>query len=216
MKTVNILEKTKDYTVCVKPSGVLSEDGVDGMPALLAAGGIKPLTVHRLDREVSGVMVFANTPKAAAELSRGITEKTFTKEYLAVVEGDTGECGFLSDLLFYDRNRSKTYVVRRERKGVKKASLEFVRLGVAEAENGTLSLVKITLHTGRTHQIRVQFASRKHPVSGDRKYGSSNNGQVALFSHKIGFVLNGKRQEYKALPDNAYPWSLFSEILGEI
>lgn len=216
MENIEILEKTKEYTVCIKPSGVLSEDTAGGMPSLLADGNKKPLVVHRLDREVSGVMVFANGNKTAAELSRGITDKTFNKEYLAVVEGDVGSGTVLEDLLFYDRTKSKTYVVNRERKGVKKASLEFIKLATAETENGTVSLVKIKLHTGRTHQIRVQFASRKHPILGDRKYGSNLKCQVALFSHKISFNLNGQNHEFKALPDNIYPWSLFDKVLSEI
>ncbi len=216
MENIEILEKTKEYTVCIKPAGVLSEDTSGGMPSLLAEGDKKPLVVHRLDREVSGVMVFANDNKTAAELSRGITDKTFSKEYLAVVEGDTGEGAVLEDLLFYDRIKSKTYVVNKERKGVKKASLEFLRLATAETENGTASLVKIKLHTGRTHQIRVQFASRKHPILGDRKYGSSVNGKTALFSHKISFNLNGENHEFKALPENIYPWSLFDEKIAKI
>lgn len=216
MENIEILEKTNEYIVCIKPAGVLSEDTSGGMPSLLADGDKKPLVVHRLDRGVSGVMVFANNNKTAAELSKGITDKTFSKEYLAVVEGDTGEGSSLEDLLFYDRTKSKTYVVNKERKGVKKASLEFIRLASAETENGTVSLVKIKLHTGRTHQIRVQFASRKHPILGDRKYGSNLNGKTALFSHKISFNLNGKNHEFKALPENSFPWSLFGEILAKI
>ncbi len=216
MVEIRILEKTNEFTVCIKPSGILSEDTAGGMPRLLADGEGVLLTVHRLDREVSGVMVFANDTKTAAELSRGIADKTFTKEYLAVVEGETDEYGFLEDLLFYDREKNKTYIVKRERKGVKKASLEFWRLGVAETDNGAVSLVKIRLHTGRTHQIRVQLGSRHHPISGDRKYGSLKGGSVALFSHKIGFIQGGKQHEFKALPEATYPWSLFSEILGEI
>lgn len=216
MENIKILENTSEYIVCIKPAGVLSEDTSGGMPCLLADGDKKPLVIHRLDREVSGVMVFANDKKTAAELSREITDKTFSKEYLAVVEGDVGSGTVLEDLLFYDRTKSKTYVVNRERKGVKKASLEFIKLASAETENGIVSLVKIKLHTGRTHQIRVQFASRKNPILGDRKYGSSAKCQVALFSHKISFNLNGKNHEFKALPENSFPWSLFDKVLSKI
>ncbi len=216
MENIKILENTSEYIVCIKPSGILSEDASGGMPCLLADGNKKPLVVHRLDREVSGVMVFANGNKTAAELSRGITDKTFNKEYLAVVEGDVGSSTVLEDLLFYDRTKSKTYVVNRERKGVKKASLEFIKLATAEIENATVSLVKIKLHTGRTHQIRVQFASRKHPILGDKKYGSNINSKVALFSHKISFNLNGQNYEFKALSDNIYPWLLFDEKIAKI
>ncbi len=213
MKNIEILEKTNEYIVCIKPAGVLSEDTSGGMPSLLSDGDKKPLVVHRLDRKVSGVMVFANDNKTAGKLSKEIADKTFNKEYLAVVEGDIGKGSSLEDLLFYDKTKNKTYVVNKERKGVKKASLEFIKLASGETENGTVSLVKIKLHTGRTHQIRVQFASRKHPILGDRKYGSSVKCQAALFSHKISFNLNGENHEFKALPENIYPWSLFDKAL---
>ncbi len=217
MQDIHILEANADYTVCIKPSGVTSEDGDKcGMPTLLSKTGAKPFVVHRLDREVSGVMVFANTVKAAAELSRQITDKTFKKEYLAVIEGEVSEKGDLEDLLYHDRIKNKTYTVKRERKGVKRAKLEFERLATAHSEHGVLSLVKIKLYTGRTHQIRVQFGSRKHPVFGDRKYGSVTGGEVALFSHAIGFNYNKKEQIFTALPNDSYPWTLFGDKISEI
>lgn len=214
---IKILQDTAECVVCIKPSGVTSEDGkVPGMPTLLADGDKKPLVVHRLDKEVSGVMAFAKTPKAAAELTRQMTDKTFKKEYLAVVSGEVEEHGVLEDLLYHDRTKNKTYTVKRERKGVKPAKLEFWRLAVAETECGAVSLVKVKLYTGRTHQIRVQFASRKHPLLGDRKYGSEVNCQIALFSRLLGFKLGGKSVEFTAIPECAFPWDIFSEILGQI
>lgn len=213
-----VLDKSKDYTVCVKPSGVNSEDGrLFGMPTLIEQKtGVKPFVVHRLDKDVSGVMVFANNSKTAADLTRQITEKTFKKEYLTVVAGEVDEHGFLEDLLYHDRIKNKTYIVDRERKGVKSAKLEFWRMGIAETENGLVSLVRVKLYTGRTHQIRVQFASRRHPVLGDRRYGSQYNCKIALFSRLIGFESEGKSLEFTAVPDNVFPWNLFQERLGEI
>lgn len=213
MKSVKILEENNDYIVCIKPSGVSSEDTkTKGMPSLLANGDNKPFVVHRLDKEVSGVMVFAKSSRMAAELTRQITEKTFKKEYLAVVSGEVEEHGIFEDLLYHDRIKNKTYTVKRERKGVKSAKLEFWRLGSAETENGVVSLVRVKLFTGRTHQIRVQFASRQHPILGDRKYGSETNCQVALFSYLLGFNNKGEEKILKAFPQNIFPWNCFSNF----
>ena len=173
----NILYCDPYVLVCHKPAGVLSEgDAQNSLPRLLSqqleANGERSyeiFPVHRLDRETEGVMVFARTSKAAASLSRSITKKETEKEYLAVVCGVPEEpTATLRDLLFFDRGRNKSFVVKRERKGVKQASLDYT---VLEARP-PYSLLRIRLHTGRTHQIRVQFASRKLPLRGDRKYGA--------------------------------------------
>ncbi len=217
MQEIKVLESNSDYIVCIKPSGVTSEDGkTAGLPTLLANGGEKSLVVHRLDREVSGVMVLANNQKTAAELSKQIADKTFSKEYLAVLEGITPENGVLEDLLYHDRIKNKTYTVKRERKGVKPAKLEFWRIATAETQDGEVSLVRIRLFTGRTHQIRVQFGSRKHPVLGDRKYGSAIGCQVALFSRLIGFKIGKNEVVFTAEPEDIYPWSLFDKNISEI
>ncbi len=208
---IEVLYSDQCVTACIKPSGVNSEDGkLFGMPTLLQQKtGVKPFVVHRLDKDVAGVMVFANNSKTAADLSRQITDKTFRKEYLTVVSGEVDEHGVLEDLLYHDRIKNKTYVVNRERKGVKPAKLEFWRIGIAETENGIVSLVRVKLYTGRTHQIRVQFASRKHPVLGDRKYGSQFDCKLALFSRLVGFEHKGKSFEFTALPNDTFPWVLF-------
>lgn len=211
---IEILYSDRFVTVCIKPSGVTSEDGkADGMPTLLAEGDKKPLVVHRLDKEVSGLMVFANTPQAAAELSRQITEKTFEKEYFTVIFGRVEEHGILEDLLYHDRVKNKTYTVKRERKGVKPAKLEFWRVALAETDKGVVSLVRVKLYTGRTHQIRVQFASRKHPILGDKKYGSEFDCKIALFSRMLGFDIKGERKIFTKTPDLHFPWNLFSQSL---
>ena len=170
---MDILYQDDALIVCVKPRGVLAQEapGQANMVSLLREatnGEIFPL--HRLDREVTGVMVYAKTKAAAAALSAQIAAHTFQKIYLARVHGvPEPPKGTWEDLLFKDSAKNKVFVVRRERKGVKRAVLSYEVLDVDAQGN---ALVKIALQTGRTHQIRVQFASRKHPLLGDRKYGA--------------------------------------------
>ena len=210
MKDIKIICDNERFVVCIKPQNVTSEDGKTvGMPSLLQDGNIKPFVVHRLDKEVSGVMVFAKTSDAAARLSRQITDNSFEKEYLAIVQGDCGEEGVFEDFLYHDRQKNKTYVVKRERKGVKSAKLQFWRLATAKTEDGVVSLVKVKLYTGRTHQIRVQFASRKMPLLGDRKYGSQINCPIALFSHRVSFFDKGSLVSFEETPPKVFPWDLF-------
>ncbi|MBR7184011.1 MAG: RluA family pseudouridine synthase [Clostridia bacterium] len=179
--------------VCQKAAGELSEgEGTSALPTLLAQAmaevgeqtAIYP--VHRLDRETVGVMVFARTRQAAASLSAALNTDAFSKEYLALCHGRLEEdAATLTDLLFYDRRRGKSFVVDRPRAGVKEAVLDYTCL---RTEND-LSLLRIRLHTGRTHQIRVQLASRRHPLAGDRRYGApkSAHSTVALVAHRLTF-----------------------------
>ena len=160
---------------------------------------------------VGGVMVFAKTAPAAAKLSQALAEGTLLKGYLAVLgarpKDDSGE---LFDLLFHDRFKNKTYVVSKERKGVKKASLSY-RV-VAEADG--LCLVHVRLHTGRTHQIRVQFASRGMPLVGDGKYGSRKNAaSPALWSYALTLPMGGAIARIRALPEAAGVWAPFEQAL---
>ena len=196
---MEIICNNDEFVTVIKPFGISSqENGRDGLPDIIKRELqlSEIYTVHRLDTVTSGVMVYAKTKKAAAVLSKGITDGTFQKEYLAVVHGEVSpEKGIMEDFLFKDSRKNKSFVVKSERKGVKKASLEYE---VTEVKNG-LSLVKIKLHTGRTHQIRVQFSSRRHPVYGDGKYGASDNIPfIALFSHRISFISpeNGERVSF--------------------
>ena len=200
---LTILYQDRDLVVCVKPAGILAQDaGASGMPDLLRRqlGTETVLPVHRLDKEVGGVMVYALTQRAAAGLSRAIQERAFHKTYLAVLRG-VPECnaGRLEDLLYHDKNRNKTYVVDRIRKGVKDASLEYevLRAGAERA------LVRVRLHTGRTHQIRVQFASRKLPLVGDGKYGGKEPGvPLCLWSWQLAFAhpITKKAMEFSLEP----------------
>ena len=148
----------RDFVVCVKPVGMDSEHEVPEALKKELGGEIFP--IHRLDQNVGGVMVYARTKFAAAALSKAVQEGTLVKEYRALMHGTPPESGVLQDFLFKDSRKNKVFVVKKERKGVKKASLEYTRL---TPENGNPSLVHIRLHTGRSHQIRVQFASRLSP-----------------------------------------------------
>ncbi len=206
---IEILYDCPLFTVAVKPAGFLSEEGEGGFPDLLKKQLSLPrlYPVHRLDRVVSGVMVCAKTPQAAAELSK---EHALEKTYLTVLKGvGLPPVGELNDLLFKDSKNNKTYVVNAKRKGVREATLSY-RVLEENAEKG-VSLVFVTLQTGRSHQIRAQFSHRKHPVLGDGKYGGSDNAvkNIALFSRGLRFFAQGKGYTFSALPPNEYPWNLF-------
>lgn len=189
---IKMLYSDEEIFVCVKPVGMLSEETPDrsdpqSLADILSAqnGGYIGV-VHRLDRGVGGVMVYARTKKAAARLSAAVQDHTFQKTYLATVHGTPEKSDdTLVDLLYHDRAKNKTFVVTRERRGVKQAILDYETLQTEETAHGTVSLLKIRLHTGRTHQIRAQFASRRHPLVGDRKYGSTAHGDIALFCHSL-------------------------------
>ncbi|MBE5926889.1 MAG: RluA family pseudouridine synthase [Lachnospiraceae bacterium] len=216
---MEILFEDEYLIVCIKPVGILSQKDASGSKNMVdelnlylhdknEAGNV--YVVHRLDKNVSGVMVFAKSSKVAAELSKIIGENKFNKEYMAVIKGTPNDKeGVLEDLLFKDSSKNKTYVVKRERKGVKKASLEYKVVDTMNVECDIISKVWIKLHTGRTHQIRVQFASRKMPLLGDGKYGSRENKcDVALWSYRISFIHPVTREKvdcYKNPPDK-YPW----------
>ena len=142
-------------------------------------------------------MVYARTKQAAAALSRAVQEGTMVKEYVAMVHGNPPESGDWTDLLFKDSSKNKVFVVKKERKGVKKARLEFQTLSAGED-----SLVRIRLHTGRSHQIRVQFSSRGFPLVGDHKYGARDGKkEPMLFSCCITFPWQGETKRFEVLPD---------------
>ena len=201
--------------VCVKPVGVESEKA--GMPALLAAqcGLDEVFCVHRLDKGVGGLMVYAKTKLAASRLSAAVSSGEMKKEYLAVLPGKPAEDeAVLRDLLFRDSSKNKSYVVKRMRRGVKEAELAYRVLAVSEP----LTLIRVKLHTGRTHQIRVQFSSRGLPLLGDVKYGSTvRSCPIALFSCALSFPhpKTGKPLHFEALPEECFPWSAFSQALTE-
>lgn len=211
---IPILFQDKALAVCLKPPGVLSQDGPgETLPALLReqlGGEIFP--VHRLDREAGGVMVYARTSRAAGALSAAMGRGEFRKEYLCIVRGCPKETeGVYQDLLLHDKVRNKSFVVKRTRGGVKEASLEYRVL----AEKDSLSLVQVRLHTGRTHQIRVQFASRGTPLLGDGKYGGGP-GQMALWSWMLSFPHpNGKPLAFQAKPEGPV-WETFADEIDDL
>lgn len=190
---MEILYEDAHVVVCVKEAGVASElsPGGNDMVTLLRADGRKEIfPVHRLDTATTGVMVYAKTKEAAAFLSREIAESRFSKEYAALVHGVPAEPeGTWEDLLYRDKQKNKSYVVKRERKGVKKAKLSYELIETKTAEKGVFSLVSVKLFTGRTHQIRVQFASRGLPLAGDGKYGAADNiKRLGLQCVRLSFV----------------------------
>lgn len=217
-----------------KPAGLTSEEGV---PAKLREFWGKPDAyagvIHRLDTGVTGLMVYAKTPEAASALSRQVTrsqeayavqdgraegtpaQPPFVKQYRAIVAGGPDELlaaeGILQDYLFKDSRKGRVFPVKRPRKGVREAVLEYRLAAQAETGQETLSLADITLHTGRTHQIRVQFASRKHPLWGDGKYGSRCKGAIALQSAGLRFEhpVTGEKLAFSAEMPEGEPWDFF-------
>ena len=192
---MTILHCDRDLAVCIKPVGMDSEAEVPEALKAELGGDIFP--IHRLDKNVGGVMVYARTKSAAATLSKAVQEGSMIKEYVALVHGTPPETGDWEDLLFKDSRKNKVFVVKKERKGVKFARLEYRTL-----RRGAQSLVHIRLHTGRSHQIRVQFASRGFPLVGDHKYGSRDNATAPmLFSCRIRFPWKGAEKVFEAQPD---------------
>lgn len=191
---MELLYTDNDIAVCVKPVGMDSEAELP--EALRSVLGGQIYTVHRLDKNVGGVMVYARTRQAAALLSRLIQQGQMVKEYVACVHGTPPECGDWQDLLFKDSRRNKVFVVQRQRTGVKAARLEFTRLTA-----DTRSIVRIRLHTGRSHQIRVQFASRGYPLVGDHKYGARDDiPSPMLHSCCITFPYKGQIRQFSNFP----------------
>lgn len=199
---MEVLFEDKELIVVIKERGLLSEEN-PAKPNMVTS--LRELTkseiypVHRLDKDVGGVMVYAKTRASAAELSKQVADRTMEKIYLARLHGTPEEKeGDLEDLLFFDKVKNKSFVVKKERRGVKKALLSYKVL----SENGESALVEVKLHTGRTHQIRVQFASRKMPLYGDRRYGAKDESRIiALWSKEISFLhtATGERMKFEKM-----------------
>ena len=215
---MEIVYADKQIVVCIKPARVLSTDEPGGMPELIRKAMGQPdgdiRTVHRLDRVVSGLMVLARSEEAASNLSRQIRENTFGKQYLAVIHGclQTQE-DTLRDLLYRDKARRMTFVAKEPAKGVQEAVLDYRVV----AQSGSLSKVLVTLHTGRTHQIRVQFASRGYPLVGERKYSTLDDScELALWSHALAFnhPTTRQRMTFSQEPPKHAPWDLFEQTGG--
>ncbi len=215
----NILYEDNYILVIEKPVGILSESSPKGEKSIvdyLTNENRKNIfLLHRLDRDVGGVMVFAKNKASASRLSTDIQNRVLQKTYLCITEGyPEKDSGIYRDLLFKDSKKNKSFVVKRERKGVRKASLEYEVLKKEKSR----ALIRVLLHTGRTHQIRVQFSSRKTPLIGDTKYGGKdeNTNKIALYSHKITLTHPATKEimNFESTPDfNTYPWCTFG---GEI
>jgi len=218
-KTLKVVFEDKEIIVFLKPVGIQSEGEGETVAMILkeywqneqAYVGL----VHRLDTNTAGLMVVAKTPFAAKELSKQIQDGEFQKIYLAAVEGHPEKTGAWQDYLFKDSRKNKVFTVKTLRKGAKEAKLTYEILARAENEKGAYSLAEIALETGRTHQIRAQFASRGFPLMGDGKYGSKDNkAKNALFSHRLTFKhpKTKKEMHFIAYPKGEeYPWSLFGD-----
>lgn len=191
---MEILEQNRDFVICMKPVGADSEHDVPALLQEQLGGEIFPL--HRLDKNVGGVMIYARNRQAAAELSKGIAQGQMVKEYVAMIHGTPPQEGDWEDLLFKDSRRNKVFVVNRQRAGVKAARLTYRCIRAGER-----SLVRIRLHTGRSHQIRVQFSSRGYPLVGDHKYGSRDAAtEPMLFSCCISFPYKGQHRRFETYP----------------
>ena len=218
---IDVLYKTKDLIVIRKPAGIPAQSDTTGdddamsmTSRMLSEQGESAdlWLVHRLDRVVGGLIVFARSRECASELSSLVSGSGMEKEYIAVVEG-RAEGGVLCDWLYKDSKKGKAFVVN-ERQAAKKAELEYTPLAFLQTERGTFTLVRIKLHTGRFHQIRAQFSSRGNSIVGDGKYGSHDNKSKfpALFATRLAFLMKKDIIEVKALPDfTEYPWSLFEK-----
>lgn len=214
---MKILYEDARILAAIKPAGIISADDGEGcMPDLVrkALGSETACvrTVHRLDAAVSGVMLFARSQAAASILSGQIRDGQFDKTYLAAVRGAFDEkTGQMEDLLWYNRSLRKSRVMTAPGKDVKRALLSYEVLG-HDAEKD-VSLVKIRLHTGRTHQIRIQFSSRDHALLGDRKYGAgeADGCGIALWSYSLSFLhpQTGEPLTLCAQPPGEFPWNLF-------
>ena len=169
--------------------------------------------VHRLDRPVGGVMVFAKTSKAAARLSEQVRNKEFKKKYLAVVDGKIeSQKGTLEDYLYKDARSNTSRVVKKEKKNSKYAKLDYEVLKYNKVKD--LSLVRINLHTGRHHQIRVQLSNFGHSIFGDQKYGTrGQNKQIALWAYELSIKhpISKEEMTFKDLPEPIGTWCILKE-----
>ena len=222
---MEIIYKSQNLVIINKPVGIPSQPDLTGdadamtltEQTLILLGEPSSLwLVHRLDRAVGGLMVFARNKSCASYLSSLIQERKLNKEYLAVCEGECLGEGEMRDFIFNDSKLSKAFIVDRARGGVKEALLSYKSVARKSTERGAVSLVRVSLHTGRYHQIRAQFASRKMPLVGDGKYGSRDSiaRTPALFSHRLAFEIPGESVEVCCLPcKDIYPWNLWSDEL---
>ena len=229
MEKLNVLYEDNHVIVVEKPVNIPSQADKTGDVDMLSIvkhylkekyqkpGEVYLGLVHRLDRPVGGVMVFAKTSKAAARLSEQVRSKQFEKQYLVVVDGKMEpERGILEDYLLKNERKNISRVVEQGTKNAKLASLDYEVLKYAE--DIQLSVVKVNLHTGRHHQIRVQFASRGHSLYADQKYGTRGRGkQIALWAYKLSFYhpITKQKLTFQVLPTMIGTWKILEDIEKE-
>ncbi len=223
---MEILYEDNHIIVCVKPAGILSQEDSTGDPDMLTElkqyikvkyskpGNVFVGLVHRLDRPVGGVMVFARTSKAASRLSEQVRNGTLKKKYFAVIHGAPDKKrGSFKDFLVKDEKTNTVKVIKRpsESVGAREALLDYDIIKSVDFEGEKLSLTDITLHTGRSHQIRVQFASRNLPLWGDSKYGKGEKGDIALWSYFLEIVhpTTKKVMRFEKKPPDKRLWNIF-------
>lgn len=217
MPDIQLLYRDRYLVVCEKPVGIPSES--PGLPDLVGAGlHTKCYPVHRLDQGTGGVAVLALSAGSCEAMRNLFTAGLVRKEYLAVIENSPPESsGEYTDLLFHDSRKNKSFVVSRNRKGVRDALCSWNVMESIHDNDRILTLVHITLHTGRTHQIRVQFASRGYPLAGDRKYGSRVKADtVCLWASGISFPHPLERHGHivsaMSMPPALFPWNRFGPL----
>ena len=212
---IRILYRDDQLLVCEKPVGISSES--PGLPDLVNdQTGLKTYPAHRLDRGTGGVCILALSSRICGLLQTLFRDGKVDKDYFAVVCGrPETDRGCYTDLLFHDRRQNKTFIARQMRKGVKEASCEWTVIHSVTREDQVLSLIHVRIHTGRTHQIRIQFASRGLPLAGDRKYGSPVKGKnPALWAGCISFphpVQSSMSVRASSVPPSEFPWNCFPE-----
>lgn len=219
MKELKVIYEDNHCIVVIKPAGVPSQADKTGdidMLTIVKAyikekfnkpGEVYLGLVHRLDRMTEGIMVFARTSKGASRLSEAIREGNFKKEYIAAVAGKLEGSGNLENYLFKDERNNTSSVVNGDKKGAKLASLDYTVLGYTNFKDKEYTYVRIKLHTGRHHQIRVQFSNIGHPLYGDVKYGGVK-GNLALFASSLKFVHPTKDDimEFDVMPEKTGIW----------
>ncbi len=212
---MKIYYQDNDIIVVEKEYGVSSQEsnGENMISLIERETGVKPFCVHRLDTQTTGVMVYAKTKESAAHLSKIVADGKMHKEYLALCHGKAPEYEEMVDYLYHDRMKNKSFVADKKRNGTKEARLELWTQGEAKYKEKELSLVKILLHTGRTHQIRAQLSSRGNPLYGDGKYGAKDNDKIALHCYKLGFFHpNGEYMTLVSFPEGG-AWDAFDSLL---
>lgn len=221
---IYIIYDCRDFVVCRKPAGMLTLPAKSGEASLIdllaeqlsQKKRVELFPIHRLDRTTEGIVVFAKKKSAAAKLSAIFAEHKNKKEYLCVVHGiPEEESDTLTDLLYADKRANKAYIVDKERKGVKKASLCYEVLATATHREKDISLLRVGLFSGRMHQIRAQLSHRGHALLGDGKYGSRENAcTTALFAERLAFSLDGEEYEFSLPYPDGFPWDLFEDSIG--